>query len=161
MSDKLNENKEQPAIVNESSPFSNLKDKAILFAWIAGLLLLISVLWVLTFSVQSKNLIRSVNNVFINNNDDRRVSKYIQHRSGNADLLGYWYSMLNSTDEMFVFGIFQDGILVPLGAVVSQDGKVKDVLPLSAHASQVFAGLPKSILQMYINRIEKNKGSVR
>jgi len=159
MSDKLNENKEQPEIVHGGDLFSNVKDKAILFAWIVGLLLLISVLWVLTSSVQSKNLIRSVNNVFINNNDDRRVSKYLQHRSGNADLLGYWYSMLNSTDEMFIFGIFQDGILVPLGAVVSQDGKVKDVLPLSAHASQVFTNLPKSILQMYINRIEENKGS--
>jgi len=145
--------------MSETRPFSNIKDTAIVFGWIAGLLLLISILWILTSSVQSNNLLRTVNSIFISNNDDRRVSKYLHYKSNKADLMGYWYSMLNSTDKMFVFGIFQDGILIPLGAVVSENGSVKEILPLSAHASQVYAGLPKSILQMYINRIEDNKGS--
>jgi hypothetical protein len=141
--------------------FSELKDKAILLGWIAGLLLLLTVLWVLTSSVQSNNLLRSINGVFINNDDERRVLKNIQHKAGKADLLGYWYSMLNSTDRMFVFGVFQDGILIPVGAILSENGTVKEILPLSAHASQVYENMPKSILQMYINRIEENKGSGR
>jgi len=155
MSDNKSEN------INEIQeyPFSKLKDRVILFAWVAGLLILISVLWILTFSVQSNNLLRTVNSVFINNNDDRRIFKTIAHKSGKAELLGYWYSMYNSTDKMFVFGVFNDGILVPLGAILSEDGRVKELLPLSAHAQQVYKNMPKSILQMYINRIEENKGS--
>jgi len=159
MSEVINENTNE----NENQPpyFSNLKDKAILFGWIAGLLLLISILWILTSSVQSHNLLRTVNSVFINNEDSRRVSKFIQQKSSRADPLGYWYTMYNSTDKMFVFGIFQDGVLIPLGAILSEAGKVKEVLPLSAHASQIFENLPKSILQMYINRIEETEGSGR
>jgi len=161
MSETMKEKQEQQPIVSENGPFVNIKDKAILFAWIAGLLLLISILWTLTSSVQSNILLRTINSVFINNEDTRRVSKYIQHKTGKTDLLGYWYLMLNSTDKLFMFGVFQDGILVPLGAIVSDDGRVKDVIPLSAHATQVFANMPKSILQMYINRIEENKGNGR
>jgi len=150
---------EQPTKLPAENTFSNLKDKAVLFGWMAGLLLLISVLWIFTSSVQSNNLLRSINSILTSNEDNRRVLKYIRHKPGKADLLGYRYSMLNTTDKMFVFGIFQDGILVPLGAILSEQGKVKEILPLSAHAVQVFESLPKSILQMYINRIEENEGN--
>ena len=134
----------------------NLKDKIILFSWIAGLLIIISLFWILTQGVQTRYLLRTVNNVFINNDDPRRVSAFIPKKSGNAgstDLMGYWYSLSNSQDLFFVFTVFQDGILIPLGAVVSS-GFVIDVIPLSAHAEQVFSKIPQSILQMYIRRIE-------
>jgi len=131
-----------------------MKDKAILLGWITGLLLLISVLWISVQSVHAFNVLRAVNGVFINNDDSRRVSKYIHVKAGKAELLGYWYSM-NSTDKMFVFTVFKDGILVPLGAIVSSDGTVSEILPLSAHAVQIFEGLPKSILKMYTGRIEE------
>jgi hypothetical protein len=137
----------------------DLKDKAILLGWITGLLLLISLLWIITQPVQSYYLMRTVNNVFINNNDTRRLSASVhapfsQQRSEKASLLGYWYSMHNTTDYMFVFAVFQDGIMVPLGAVVSPNGRVNEVIPLSAHAVYVFDRLPQSILQMYVTRIE-------
>ena len=130
-----------------------MKDKIVLISWIAGLLLLISVFWILTQPVQTNYLMRTINNVFINNNDTKRVSSYIPHKSGKADLMGYWYSLFNSQDILFVFTVFQDGILVPLGAVVSS-GTVKEIIPLSAHAEQVYGNMPESILQMYIRRIE-------
>jgi len=133
-----------------------LKDKAVLFAWVAGLLLLISAIWILTQPIQSFYLMRSVNNVLINNNDPRRLTGFIPFKSEKANLLGYWYSMHGSTDKMFIFSVFQDGILVPLGAIVSAEGKVNEMIPLSAHAAQVFDALPESILQMYAIRIESN-----
>ena len=136
-----------------------IKDKAVLFAWIIGLLLLISMLWIFTQPVQSYYLLRTVNNVFINNDDIRRLSASIPKKSDKTNLLGYWYSMYNSTDTMFLFTVFQDGILVPLGAVVSEDGNVIEIIPLSAHAVQVFDALPKSILQMYTARIETAEGN--
>jgi hypothetical protein len=131
-----------------------MKDKAILLGWIAGLLLLISVLWISTQSAVAFNLMRTVNNVLINNDDSRRVSEFVKTKAGKTEALGYWYKMYNSTNKMFVFTAFQDGILVPLGAIVSPNGDVGEILPLSAHAVQIFDTMPKSILQMYVNRIE-------
>jgi hypothetical protein len=139
---------------NKQEQFNGLKDKAILFAWIIGLLLLICMLWIFTQPIQSFYLMRSVNNVLINSNDTRRLSESLSLKTERTNLLGYWYKMHNTTDIMFVFVVFQDGLLVPLGAIVSADGKVDEIIPLSAHATQVFDALPKSILQMYTVRIE-------
>jgi len=133
---------------------SHVKDKAVLFVWITGLLLFISMLWIFTQSIQSFYLMRTVNNILISNNDTRRLSASIQQKSDKANMLGYWYSINNSTDKMFVFAVFQDGILVPLGAIVSADGRVNEIIPLSGHAVQIFSTLPESLLQMYKTRIE-------
>ena len=135
---------------------SDVKDRLILFGWIAGLLILISVIWIFSQRLQAYYLLQSVDNVFANNEDTRRLYTYIPNKTGKAGLLGYWYSMRNSTDRFFVFTIFQDGILVPLGAVVSNNGSVSEIIPLSAHAVQVFGDLPESIVQMYITRIESS-----
>jgi hypothetical protein len=132
----------------------DLKDRAILLGWIAGLLLLISLLMIISQPLQTYYLLRTINGVLISNDDSRRVSGHLPHKAGKAGLLGYWYSMYNSTDQLFVFTVFQDGILLPLGAVVSANGTVGEVIPLSAHAAQSFDALPASILQIYVTRIE-------
>jgi len=131
-----------------------IRDKVVLVGWIAGLLMLISLIWTLSQPIQAHYLMRSINSVFINNNDERRVIDYIQKKPGKTSLIGYWYSMYNSKENMFVFTVFKDGILVPLGAIVSDTGNVQEIIPLSAHAVQIFNNLPQSILQMYIKRIE-------
>lgn len=131
----------------------DFKDRAILFIWITGFLLIISLIWIITQPLQTNYLLRSVNSVLINNNDSRRLSAYIADAKGAKGLFGYWYSINNSTDTMFVFTIFQNGILVPLGAVISDEG-VSEIIPLSSHAVRIFDNLPESILQMYIRRIE-------
>jgi len=138
----------------KETPKSEFKDKAVLFGWVAGLLLLISLLVIFTVPVQANYLLRNVNSVFLNNNDSRRLAAHIQQKSGKADPFGYWFSMLNSENRMFVFSFFKDGILIPLGAVVSTDGIVEEIIPLSAHAVQAFQALPESIIQMYVKRIE-------
>jgi hypothetical protein len=132
----------------------DLKDKAILLGWIFGLLMIISVIWIISQQAQAFNLLRTVNNVFINNDDLRRVSKYVPIKQGKASPLGYLYSMYNSSGYFFVFTVFQDGILVPLGAVISDNGSVEEIIPLSAHAVQIFDKIPISILQIHIRRIE-------
>jgi len=132
----------------------NLKDRLISFGWITGLLLLVSLLWILTQPLQVHYLLRTVNSALIAADDSRRVISYAGHNGKKAGPLGYWYSMYVSADKMFVFAVFQDGILIPLGAVVSPAGKVNDIIPLSAHAKQVIDSLPDSVLQMYVTRIE-------
>ena len=136
----------------------DFKDKAILFGWITGLLIIISLIWNFSQPLQTYYLLRTVNNVFINNDDSRRVSAFLPKKSRKAGLLGYWYTMHNSQDQMFVFAVFKDGILVPLGAVVSANMSVREIIPLSAHAVQIFDSLPQSILQIYIRRIESMAG---
>jgi len=131
-----------------------LKEKAILLGWITGVLLLISLLWILTSPLQSRYLLRTINTVLISNNDSRRVQSNFKIKPDKADLLGYWFLMYNSTDKMFVFTVFQDGILIPLGAVISDNGDINDVIPLSAHAAQIFNKLPDSVLKIYTQRIQ-------
>jgi hypothetical protein len=68
--------------------------------------------------------------------------------------MGVWYSMNNSSSDMFVFVIMWDGILIPCGALVSPEGKVGALIPLSGHAKQIMGWLPQSVVGMYIRRIE-------
>ena len=133
-----------------------IKDKAILSGWIIGILILVSLIWIFSQSIQSLYLMRTVNNVLININDSRRVSDFIPQRNEKAGLFGYMFSIYNSEKKMYVFTVFQDGILVPIGAVISTDGIVEEIIPLSSHAQQIYSSLPKNMLQMYINKIEKN-----
>jgi len=139
----------------------DFRDRAVLFGWVAGLLLLILLIAIFTVPVQAYYLLRNVNSMFINNNDTRRLTSFIQPKTGKADPFGYWFSMINSENRMFVFSVFKDGILIPLGAVVSTGGVVEEVIPLSAHAVQAFDNLPESVLRMYINRIEKSSNGKR
>ncbi|MCL2243142.1 MAG: hypothetical protein FWC03_01580 [Treponema sp.] len=133
--------------------YFDIKDKSIFLGWIIGLLFLISLIWVLSQNAQAHNLLRTVNNIFITSGDSRRLVSQARQVNAKAGPLGYWYNM-NSTDKMFVFGVFQDGILVPLGAIVSANGRVNEVIPLSAHAAQTFGNISQSILKVYITRIE-------
>jgi len=133
---------------------NNFKDRTILFGWITGILGIIAVIWIFTENLQAHNLLRSVNYIFINSNDPRRITGYISDSKGKTGLFGYWFSMYDTTDRMFVFADVKDGILIPLGAIVSENGAVKEVIPLSAHAIQIFDTLPQSIIKMYIGRIE-------
>ncbi|MCL2266142.1 MAG: hypothetical protein FWC17_00060 [Treponema sp.] len=146
--------------ITVSQESNALKDKAVFLGWITGLLLFISLLWILTTPLQTRYLLRTVNNVLINNNDSRRLVSHINAKPAKADLLGYWFLMLNSSDRMFVFTVFQDGILVPLGAVLNDEGKVYDVIPLSAHAVRIFNKLPESVLRIYIQRIENSSKDI-
>ena len=138
-----------------SGAVSGIRDKAVFSGWIAGLLIAVCLLWIFTRPLQERYLLRTVNRVFIASGDSRRLGARLAKPSGKSSLLGYWYSMLDSTDRIFVFGAIQDGILVPCGAVVSANGEVREIIPLSVHAGQVLDNIPQSIMRMYARRIEQ------
>ena len=131
-----------------------IKDRAILAGWIAGLLIAISLLWIITQPLQSRYLIKSVNKILVSRGDPRRIIEALHGNEIKPPLFGYWFSMFNTTEKMFIFPVFQDGIFIPLGAIVLPDGKVDEIIPLSAHAVQKMENFSKSILQIYIVRIE-------
>jgi len=132
-----------------------IREKAVILCWITLLLIIISVIFIFSNTLLTTHLLKSINNVFINNDDSRRASEFLHKKTDKTGLLGYWYSMRNSTNQLFVFTLFQNGILVPLGAEVSSDGNVKEIIPLSAHAVQIYDNIPNSILNIYISKIEK------
>jgi hypothetical protein len=132
----------------------NIKDKAVFFGWIFLFLFLITLLWSLSQPLLKHNLLRAVNNILIASNDSRRITDFSGKEAGGTNPLGFWYSMHTSSEKMFVFAVFQDGVLVPLGAIVSDNGKVVEVIPLSAHAVNVMDKLHEGLLQIYITRIE-------
>jgi diphthamide synthase subunit DPH2 len=131
-----------------------IQEKAILYGWVVLILFLMSLLWAVTTGAQKHNLLRSVNSVLVASGETKRISDYSGPHIGKAGLLGYWYSIINSQDKMFVFTVFQDGILIPLGASVTAAGSVYEIIPLGAHAVQVMEKMPESILKIYITRIE-------
>ena len=136
------------------SDFKKYKDRAISFGWVLGLLILIALLWILTQPIQANTLLRTVNRVFITAGQPYRIASHLPHTGKNSHFLGFWYSMQNTSDRMFVFAVMQDGILAPLGARVTSNGDVEELIPLSAHAVQIMEKIPQNILQMHIVKIE-------
>ena len=141
---------------------AELKNIALQTGWIAVVLVIISLIWILTKPVQAHYLMRTVNRVFIDAGDTRRISNHIDfpgNHGGNKrrpDIMGFWYDMFNSANKMFVFAFFHDGILLPLGAIISDNGTVDEIIPLSAHAKKIYDDLPQNIIYIYINRIENS-----
>ena len=132
---------------------SAAKDRAILFGWIAGLTLAALLLWSLTFSFRATLLMRSVNRFLTETEDTRRLSEPLSQFSGHFPI-GCWYSVEDSDSFFFVFTVFRDGILVPCGAEISPDGKVKNIIPLGGHAKQAWDRIPRGMINIYIQRIE-------
>ncbi|MDR2942507.1 MAG: hypothetical protein LBV17_07955 [Treponema sp.] len=138
-----------------------MKNKMIVFGWVIGVLLFLSLLWILSQPLQKYYLFRAINSVLISSGDDRRIMEYKNANEEKTGLFGYWFLISGSSERMFVFAVFQDGILVPLGAVVSADGSVSNIIPLSAHAMQIADKLPTSVLQVYISRISASAANIR
>ena len=133
---------------------STLKDRAILLGWITGLLLVVILLWSLTFSFRSACLMRSANKVLISQEDSRVLSAPLPQPFAAPVPLGCWYSLADTPSLFFVFAIMRDGILVPCGAEISVQGEVTDIIPLGKHARKVMDRIPQGVIQVYVRRIE-------
>jgi len=132
-----------------------LKDRAILAGWIAGLVLIGSLLWSLSFPFRAMCLMRSTNKVFITMDDSRRLIAPVPHSAAATTSLGCWYRLSGGDGSLFyVFTLVQGGILVPCGAEISGEGKVIEIIPLSSHARQIMSRIPPGVVQLHIRRIE-------
>ena len=146
---------------NESSDkpvFSELKDRALLVGWIAGLIIIGALMWTLTRPLLSTYLLRTVNQSLIAQGESRRITSPLPRPPLKAAPLGIWYALDNSSDVMFVFAIMHDGIMIPCGAQVTPQGRVTEIIPLSAHARRVFNRLPGGAIRIYTRRIEDVAG---
>ena len=131
-----------------------LRDDAIVAGWIAGLLLAASLLWSLTRPLQVQYLLRAVNKSLIAREDTRRLAAPLGRRPISTNPLGVWYTMFDSDSGMFVFAIMWDGALIPCGAELSPDGRIRELIPLSGSSEQVLEHIPRSVIAVYVRRIE-------
>jgi len=138
--------------VNKLSPI--VKDRLILLGWIAGLLLAASLAWSLSFPYRSAFLMRSVNKSLEAAGDTRIVSSPLPGRFTRPALMGFWYRLNESGSSFFVFTIMNEGILVPCGVEINEDGKAVGIVPLGSHARQVIGRIPQGVINVYIRRIE-------
>ena len=131
---------------------SALKDRALFIGWIVGLALIASLSWSLSFQFRSACLMRATNKVLTAQEDKRQLSAPLALAAPVP--LGCWYSLADSGSLFFVFAIVRDGILVPCGAEISEQGAVTSIVPLGSHARKVIDRIPQGVMQVYTRRIE-------
>ena len=159
-----------------------LKDAAIFFGWIAGILLIAGICWVVTQPVRNRFLVRAVNRVLEQSGESRRLGEFPSPvRSGS--FMGAWYAMVparqmsvsdddaDDADDAdktpdsgsqiadgtraFIFSFIAEGTFFPCAAVVSAHGKVEEFIPLSSHGERILSGISPGILKLYARRIER------
>ena len=131
-----------------------LKDRAILLGWIVGLVLIASLCWSLSFPFRANGLMHSTNRILVAQNDERRLAAPLPQQYTAPVPLGCWYSLVDSNSVFFVFAILQDGILVPCGVEISDQGEATGFVPLGSHALKIIDRIPGGLVQMYLHRIE-------
>jgi hypothetical protein len=131
-----------------------MKDRLILVGWIAGLVIVITLLWSLTFHFRATLLMSSANKVLVSMEDQRRLLSPLPRAPAESVPMGHWYRLLESGSLFFIFGIMRDGILIPCGAEITEEGKVSEIIPLSSHARKAIGHIPQGVIDIYIQRIE-------
>ncbi|MDR2110615.1 MAG: hypothetical protein LBP32_04840 [Spirochaetaceae bacterium] len=132
---------------------SGTKNAGILAGWIGGILIAGGLAWFLTQPLRVNFLMRAVNQVFLRAGEAHRLSAAIPPENHERPF-GSWYALENSPDRAVVFSVMIDGVLASFAAIVSPEGTVDSVIPLSGHAVQIMDRLPGSTLRPYIRRVE-------
>jgi len=143
-----------------------IRDAIKLFAWIASILIIAGLCWVLTQSVRNRFLVRAVNRVLEQYGDPRRVVDLFSPARG-VSLIGSWYTMtkirqpgitpsenFSEGTKAFVFSFVAEGTFFPCAAVVDPEGKVQEFIPLNMHGKKILSRISPGILKLYITRIE-------
>ncbi|MDR2574835.1 MAG: hypothetical protein LBC52_00150 [Treponema sp.] len=138
--------------MNKLSPI--VKDRLILLGWIAGLLLAASLAWSLSFPYRSAFLMRSVNKSLEAMGDERIIISPLPRGLTRPALMGFWYRLYESESLFFIFVIMNEGILVPCGVEINENGKAVGFVPLGSHARQIIGRIPHGVIQVYIRRVE-------
>jgi len=137
-----------------------LKDKMVFAGWIAALILVASLLWSLSFPFRADCLMRATNKVLIAMDDRRHLAAPVLRPSTGPAPLGCWYRLYESGSLFFVFTVMREGILVPCGAEISEQGQVVEIIPLGNHARQVMERIPQGLIQVYVRRIESGAAAI-
>ncbi|MDR2535591.1 MAG: hypothetical protein LBD29_06115 [Treponema sp.] len=135
---------------------TNGKGLGIFTAWILGLLAVSGALWFFTQPIRIRLLQGNVNSILA----AMGYTQYLETPVPRIELpkgrvpLGTWYTLKDSKRRALVFAMMSEGIRFPCVAIVSDKGKVDEIIPLNTYVAQTLKRLPKGIIAAYIRRIE-------
>jgi hypothetical protein len=142
----------------ENFRFPQLKDLSIFAGWIGGFLLIGGLCWFLSAPLRTQRLMRSVNRVFAQAGDLRRLDAAIPSSElpSGALRIGTWYNMAFSGEgsRAVVFTFITGGRFFPCAAEINPEGRVEEIIPLSREGEKTLRGLSPGSVQLYIKRIE-------
>jgi hypothetical protein len=126
-------------------------------AWIGGLVLIGILLWGLTGSLRSQIIVASANKVLERSDVPYRLDKAIGTlgKPGRATQLGSWFTLRNNDGRAVVFPLMTGPNAAAALALLSREGKVESLIPLSTGAVQLFERLPAEVVQIYVRRAEE------
>jgi hypothetical protein len=126
-------------------------------AWIGGLVLTGILLWGLTGSLRSQVMATAVNKVLDSSGIPYRLDKAAGAwgKPGRAMQLGSWFTLGNNGGRAVVFSLITGPNAAAAMALLSREGKVESLIPLSTSALQLFERLPDETLQLYVRRAEE------
>jgi len=149
------EKKNNPLVLMKDA--ATFKDTTIILAWMASIIIIASICWFSTQPLRHRQMIRAVNRVFIQSGDSRRLLEPSSRERKGSLLTGSWFTMLDETPirkRVLVFSFIGEGTFFPCAAVMTQDGKVGELIPLNSHGEKVLRRVSPGILEIYIRRIE-------
>jgi hypothetical protein len=142
--------------------FKRFNEPSIFAIWMAALVLAGALLWGLTGSLRNNIMANTINKVLDETGEERRVVAAIStwHIPGNVTQLGTWYTM-TSQENAVLFSFIVDGIFSPCLAIISNDGKLASLIPLTLNADRAVLRMNPGYLRIWIDRIEKNAAILR
>jgi hypothetical protein len=135
------------------TPLFRLRDGGILFAWIAGILLVGGLAWFFTRSLRTRVLMRSVNGILLSMGDSRRLAAYLPSPAEPARPPGVWYTRSDSAGRAVIFAVMDYGIQASFAVMLSPRGDLEALIPLSSHAERVQERFSPEFLQLYLRRM--------
>jgi hypothetical protein len=125
--------------------------------WIGGLILTGILLWGLTGSLRSQIVAASANKVLERSGISHRLDKATGAlgKPGRAMQMGSWFTLRNAGGRAVVFPLMTGPNAAAAMALLSPEGKVESLVPLSTGAIQLFERLPAGVVQLYIRRAEE------
>jgi hypothetical protein len=122
------------------------------------LILAAGLLWFFTRPVRSAILVQSVNKVLDQSGIPLRLEEPLSRwgKSGRAAQLGQWFTVSEDESRAVVFSLMDRGVPAAVLAVVSPNGEVDTLIPLSGNAVRLLPQLSPETLGLYIRRVTES-----
>jgi hypothetical protein len=101
-----------------------------------------------------------VNRFLEDREDPRRLEAPLSQRElrgalpRGRNVRGVWYSLRDGEGWTLVFSLMAEGLRVPCAAMVSPEGLVEELIPLTLAGEEALSRLSPGITGAYIRRIE-------
>ncbi|GHV82463.1 hypothetical protein AGMMS49991_10210 [Spirochaetia bacterium] len=136
----------------------SFRQTAFFVGCLAALILAAGLVWFFTRPVRSAILAQSVNEALDRSGITLHLEEPLSHwgKSGRAAQLGQWFTISEDASRAVVFPLMDRGIPAAVLAVVSANGEVDTLIPLSGNAVQLLPQLSPETLGLYIRRVKES-----